>query len=83
MSHNAIYYGVDHKIKHLACQRDFFVHEIPCIKHMQNVPYPSIPGYLAYVLYREFHAQKISVTSKMLYCHDTVYYSHDFDVLLP
>ena len=28
-------YGGYHKIKHFACHRDFFVHEIPRIKHFQ------------------------------------------------
>ena len=26
-----------HKIKHFACHRDFFMHEIPRIKHTQNI----------------------------------------------
>ena len=55
-------YGGDHKIKHFACHRDFFVHEIPRIKNMQNVSYPGIlyPAmeHFAYVLYVGFHAPR-------------------------
>ena len=29
-------YGSDHKIKHSACHRDFFVQEIPRIKHISS-----------------------------------------------
>ena len=32
----------DHKIKHFAYDRDFFVHEIPRIKHTQNALYPGM-----------------------------------------
>ena len=35
-------YGGYHKIKHFACQRDFFVHQIPRIKHTQNASFPGI-----------------------------------------
>ena len=35
-------YGGYHKIKHFACHRDFFVREIPRIKHTQNALYPGI-----------------------------------------
>ena len=36
------YYVGYHKIKHFACHRDFFVHEITRIKHTQNSLYPGI-----------------------------------------
>ena len=45
------------KIKHFACHRDFFVHEIPRIKHTQNALYPSMKHF-EYVLYVGFHAQR-------------------------
>ena len=55
-------YGGYNKIKHFACHRDFFVHEIPRIKNMQNVSYPGIlyPAmeHFAYVLYVGFHAPR-------------------------
>ena len=41
------YYGGYHKIKHFACHRDFLLHEIPCIKHTQNAPFPSIKHFRA------------------------------------
>ena len=33
-------YGGYHKIKHFACHRDFFLHEIPRIKRTQNASFP-------------------------------------------
>ena len=40
-------YGGYHKIKHFACHRDFFVHEIPRIKHTQNASFPGIKHFRA------------------------------------
>ena len=40
-------YGGYHKIKHFACHRDFFVHQIPRIKHTQNAPFPGIKHFWA------------------------------------
>ena len=31
-----------HKIKHFACHRDFFLHEIPRIKHTPNTSFSGI-----------------------------------------
>ena len=36
-----------HKIKHFACYRDFFLHEIPHIKHTQNASFPGIKHFRA------------------------------------
>ena len=44
-------YGVDHKIKHFACHRDFFLHEIPCLKHTQNASYPGIKHFKWLILF--------------------------------
>ena len=44
--------GGDHKIKHFACHRDFFVHKIPRIKHTQNAPYPGIKHFSSYSILR-------------------------------
>ena len=63
-------YGEYHKIKHFACHRDFFAHEIPRIKHTQNATFPGIKHFrashwlkigmkhFAYVLYVGFHAKR-------------------------
>ena len=40
-------YGGYHKIKHFACHRDFFVHQIPRIKHTQNASLPGIKHFRA------------------------------------
>ena len=40
-------YGGYHKIKHFACHRDFFVHQIPRIKHTQNASFPGIKHFRA------------------------------------
>ena len=36
-----------HKIKHFACHRDFFVHQIPRIKHTKNASFPGIERFRA------------------------------------
>ena len=36
-----------HKIKHFACHIDFFVHEIPHLKHTQNASFPGIKHFRA------------------------------------
>ena len=44
-------YGEYHKIKHFACHRDFFVHQIPRIKHTQNASYPGIKHFKCLILF--------------------------------
>ena len=44
-------YGGYHKIKHFACHRDFFAHEIQRIKHTQNAFYPGIKHFKWQILF--------------------------------
>ena len=61
--------GGYHKIKHFACHRDFFLHEIPRIKHTQNASFPGIKHFRAMYAFYTWNSmhKEISVTSKMFY----------------
>ena len=63
---NAIYYGGYHKIKHFAWHRDFFVHEIPLIKHTQNIPYPGIKHFSSYHKIKHFACHRDSFVPAIL-----------------
>ena len=46
-----VLYGGYHKIKYFACHRDFFLHEIPHIKHTQNASYPGIKYFIWLIIF--------------------------------
>ena len=51
LSSHILTYGGYHKIRHFACHRDFFVHQIPRIKHRQNASYPGMKHFQWLILF--------------------------------